>query len=395
MTRVTRYVLSELLKVFLLTLIGMTMVMLIVGVAHEAIRQGLGLGPIVKLIPYAIPNALRFAVPGTILFATCSVYGRMSASNEITAIKSLGISPVKLIMPALILAFLVSLSGVWLNDLAVSWGRKGMQRVIFHSLEQIAYGLLRTQRSYSNGQFSINVKRVEDRKLILPTIYIYTSEDSEPKFVTAQEAELRLDSDKEVLSITLTNGLISVGEETKLEFPDTIKLDIPLTLATLKGAGGGSPSSCPLWRIASEIQQQKADIQAMQQRLAAEAALQMMTGELESLTDSQWSRRNRQLSDATVRLHRLETEPWRRWAAGFSCLFFVMVGAPLAIRMRNADLWSSFAMCFLPVLVVYYPLLAFGVERAKSGALPPCSVWVGNIIFGLVGFWLLRRTLRN
>jgi lipopolysaccharide export system permease protein len=63
--------------------------------------------------------------------------------------------------------------------------------------------------------------------------------------------------------------------------------------------------------------------------------------------------------------------------------------------MRNADLWSSFAMCFLPILVVYYPLLAFGVEQAKSGDLPPCTVWVGNLLFGLIGFWLLRRTLRN
>jgi lipopolysaccharide export system permease protein len=395
MTKVTRYILGELLKIFLVTLTGMTMLMLIVGVAHEAIRQGLGFEPILKLIPYAIPNALRFAVPGTILFATCSVYGRMSASNEITAIKSLGISPVKLITPALILAFLVSLSGVWLNDLAVTWGRKGMQRVILHSVEQIAYGLLRTQRSYSNDQFSINVKRVEDRKLILPTIYVHTSEDSEPTFVTAQEAELRLDSDKEVLSITLTNGLISVGDETKMKFPDTIKHEIPLTLATLKGERKGSPSTCPLWQIASEIQQQEADIQALQQRLAAEAALQMMTGEMESLTGDHWSRQHRQLDDAATRLHRLETEPWRRWATGFSCLFFVMVGAPLAIRMRNSDLWSSFAMCFLPVLVVYYPLLAYGVERAKSGDLPPCSVWGGNVIFCVLGFWLLRRTLRN
>jgi lipopolysaccharide export system permease protein len=395
MKRVTRYVLGELLKVFLITLTGMTLLMLIAGVAHEAIRQGLGLEPIVKLIPYALPNALRFAVPGTILFATCSVYGRMSASNEITAIKSLGISPIATITPVLILAFFVSLGGVWLNDLAVSWGRKGMQRVILHSVEKIAYGLLRTQRSYSNAQFSINVKRVDDRRLILPTIYIHTSEDSPPTFVSAQEAELQLDSETEVLSITLTNGLISVGDQTEMRFPDTIKHEIPLTLATLNGDDRESPSSCPLWRIGPEIEKQKADMQALKERFAAEAALQMMTGEMDALTDDDWKRRNRQLDDAVFRLHRLQTEPWRRWATGFSCLFFVMVGAPLAIRMRNADLWSSFAMCFLPILVVYYPLLALGVDCAKSGDLPPCSVWVGNVIFGLVGFWLLRRTLRN
>ena len=73
--------------------VGMTVLMLTVGLAQEAIRQGLGPIPILRLIPYAIPNALRFAVPGTILFATCSVFGRMAAANEITTLKSLGISP--------------------------------------------------------------------------------------------------------------------------------------------------------------------------------------------------------------------------------------------------------------------------------------------------------------
>ncbi len=394
MTQITRYVLSELLKVFLVTLAGMTALMLIAGVAQEALRQGLGIEPILKLIPYAIPNALRFAVPGTILFAVCSVFGRMSASNEITALKSLGISPVKVIIPALILAFLISLVGVWMNDLAVSWGRKGMQRVVVQSIEQIAYGLLRTQRSYSNQRFSINVKRVEGRKLIRPTICLRSSDGELPTEVTAMEAELRLDSDKGVLSIALTNGQISVGNQVTMEFPDTIEHEIPLTDATLKGSGGG-PSSCPLWRIAREIRQQEEHIETLRQEMATDAAYQMMTGDFQQLSDPEWVQRNRALDNADLRIHRLETEPWRRWATGFSCLFFVMVGAPLAIRMRNADIWSSFAVCFLPILVVYYPLLAFGLDRAKSGELPPYSVWMGNVILGLAGYWLLRRLLRH
>jgi lipopolysaccharide export system permease protein len=81
----SRYILSELLKVFLVTLLGMTLVLLLAVIAQEAIRQGLGLLPILRLVPYFLPNALVYAVPGTILFAVCSVYGRMSADNEIIA----------------------------------------------------------------------------------------------------------------------------------------------------------------------------------------------------------------------------------------------------------------------------------------------------------------------
>ncbi len=394
MSKLTRYVVSELLKVFLVTLTGMTFLMLVVGLAQEAIRQGLGPMPVLRLIPYAIPNALRFAVPGTILFATCSVYGRMAAANEITAIKSLGISPLVVVKPAWLLAFFISLVAVWMNDLAVTWGQQGMRRVILHSVEQIAYGMLRTQRSYSCNRFSINVKRVDGRILVLPTICIQSKDGSPPTVLTAQEAELKSDPEQNVLSLRLTNGRVTVGERANMIFPDTIEPQIPLSEASRTGDASGSPSQCPLWRIGGEIRQQEAQIESLRQELAADAACQLLTGDFASLTHESWAAKLSRVHDAVIRIHRLETEPWRRWANGFSCLFFVMIGAPLAIRMRNADIWSSFAVCFLPILLLYYPLLALGVDRAKAGELPPYSVWLGNVILAAVGLWTLRKVLR-
>lgn len=394
MSKLTRYVVSELLKVFLVTLTGMTFLMLIVGLAQEAIRQGLGPMPVLRLIPYAIPNALRFAVPGTILFATCSVYGRLAAANEITAIKSLGISPLVVVKPAWLLAFFVSLVAVWLNDVAVSWGQQGMRRVILNSVEQIAYGMLRTQRSYSCNRFSINVKRVDGRTLVLPTICIESKDGSPPMVVTAQKAELRSDPEQNLLSLRLTNGRVTFGERVTMTSPDTEEVQIPLSEASRSGDLSGGPSQCPLWRIGAEIRAQEEHIQSLRREMAAEAAFQMLTGDLASLTHASWAGKINRVNEAVIRIHRLETEPWRRWANGFSCLFFVMIGAPLAIRMRNADIWSSFAVCFLPILILYYPLLALGVDRAKLGEFPPYSVWLGNVILAAVGLWTLRKVLR-
>ena len=167
---IPRYITAELLKVFLTTLTVFTFVMTLAGVAQEAIRQGLGPVTILRLIPYTLPNALVFALPGTILFSACSVFGRLSASNELTAIKSLGISPAVVIRPALLLAFLVSLGTVWLIDIAFSWGYAGIQRVVLDSAEEIAYSVLRTQHAYRTKQFSIAVARVVDRRLLRVTI---------------------------------------------------------------------------------------------------------------------------------------------------------------------------------------------------------------------------------
>jgi lipopolysaccharide export system permease protein len=71
-----------------------------------------------------------------------------------------------------------------------------------------------------------------------------------------------------------------------------------------------------------------------------------------------------------------------------------MVGVPLAILWRKADVMSTFAVCFIPILCLYYPLLAFGLDRAKAGALPPYTVWAANLLLVAIGLYLLRRVIR-
>jgi len=390
----SRYILLELFRVFLVTMVGMTTLILLAGVAQEAIRQGLGLVPILRLIPYFLPHALVFAVPGTILFATCSVYGRMSADNELVAAKSLGISPAAFLTPGLILAFLVSMAAVWLNDVAASWGQQGIHRVVLQSVEQIAYGMLRTQRSYSTRQFAINVMDVRGRKLVRPTLTFHSSDDSHPFTLTAEEAELRLNPVKNTLSIVVTNSDIDWGDNGG-HWPGQAVQEIPLTAAAQKGGHVDNPSDCAMHEVAERLAVQRQTIQQLQQQAASRAAVQMISGNFPSLTAADWSHTHALIVDAKNHMFKLHLVPWRRWANGFSCLFFVLVGAPLAIRLRNADIWTSFGLCFLPILLVYYPLLMYGLDRAKCGALPPYSVWLGNLVLAAVGSWLVYKVMKR
>ncbi len=391
---ISSYILRELLKVFLITLGGMTVLMLIVGVGQEAVRQGLGPEPILRLVPYAVPNALRFAIPGTMLFAACSVFGRMAADNEIVALKSLGISPMKVVAPALILAFLISLVAVWLNDLAVSWGRHGMQRVVLHSVEQIIYGMLRNQGAYRTRRFSVSVKNVDERRLIHPMISLHSDNDKPPIVLTAREAELRLNAQQGTLSIQMTDGEVTMGDQLTMVFPDTIQHEIPLNEARHRAGSMTHLAHLPMRFMPVEIERHQQALEEMRQRYALEASYALLIGDFANLSDPEWETRHREIRNADERVHRLKTEPWRRWANGFSCLFFVLVGVPLAIRMRNSDLWTTFAVVFLPILLVYYPMLVLGVDYAKVGAIPPYSVWAGNLVLGVIGIHLMRKIIR-
>jgi len=390
---ITRYVTAELLKVFLATLTVFTLLMTMVGLAQEAVRQGLGLLPIVRIIPYTLPNALVFALPGTILFSVCSVFGRMSASRELVALKSLGISPTAVVRPALALAFLVSLITVWLVDVAFSWGHAGIQRVILESAEEIAYGVLRTQRSYSTRQFSITVGRVDGYRLLQTTVTIRRP-GGQDVTMTAREAQLHAAVEENALKITLTDGFVEIGSRAVIRFPDTEEHLIPLTTREEREQAALHPSHMQLCRISDAKQEQRERIERCEQSLAADAGYQLLTGDFQLLADAAWQRRLSGLHRERQRLHRLETEPFRRWASGFSCLAFVIVGVPLAIRLRNADFMTTFGVCFLPILIVYYPLFAFGLDRAKLGLLPPYFVWLGNLVCLLIGVWQLRKVAR-
>jgi lipopolysaccharide export system permease protein len=136
-------------------------------------------------------------------------------------------------------------------------------------------------------------------------------------------------------------------------------------------------------------------IDQLEQMMAGRTALGLLSGRMEQTTPAAVHWERHELGRARERLRGIDVEPWRRWANGFSCLCFVLVGAPMAIRMRNADFLTSFFLCFLPILVVYYPLFILGVDQAKDGTVPPIAVWLGNALVALWGWWLLRGVIRT
>ncbi len=391
----TRYICLELAKVFLVTLSSMTALMLMVGLVQEAVRENLTPLTILQLIPFVLPNALCFAIPGTALFSTCLVLGRMSAANEVVAVKSAGLSPTAFVWPILVMAFVLSMFTVYLNDLAVSWGRKGVYRVVLHSVEKTIYAVLNAQHCYQSGSVSIFVDDVVDRKLVRPVVQIYQDDEEGDIQFTAESAELSIDPDRDDLVFSVHNALAkSSGDGFNLVMPDG-EVPIPLRVATRKQERSESPSNLPLRNMRQETLRQTRFNETRRRQLAMQAAFQMLGGDFVSLTHPRWKSQIENLSVGHDRVFRLQTEPWRRWANGFSCFCFVLVGAPLSILMRKSDFWNTFALCFVPILFAYYPLLMFGVGQAKGGDLPPPVVWLGNVVLLGVGWWFMKRLVRH
>ena len=392
-TRLTRYILAEIMKIFVVALIALTLLILLIGVGRTLLREGLGPLAIVKLLPFVLPISLQFAFPATALFAVSCVYGRMAGDGEVATVKASGISPLKILQPALVFAFLLSPIAVYMSDLAVSWGRPGVNRVVMLSIEDIVYRKMRSQHSYTDEGFSIHVDDVEGRCLKYPTVTV-NSGGARVEF-RAREGRLTLDAENETLLLELTDSCWERGDAIQAMVPGKTKVPIPLsrTIRTPSQAET-RPSELPLRLIEIERLRQDARSHAAVGQLAAHTGFSILTSRTEAIAGGAGQHKMAELEASKNRLTRLRIEPWRRWAEGFSCFFFVLIGAPLAMIARTSDYWTTFGRCFLPTLLLYYPLFILGLNQAKDGAIPPYGVWLGNIALGAIGLILVNRVRR-
>ena len=372
----------------------MTLVISLVFVGQKLIAEDLSYFAVAKLMPYIFLIALQFSVPATILFSVCCVYGRISADNEIIALKSAGISPLCVFRPAIVLGVLLSVPSVWLNDMAVSWAKPAMQLIILRSFEEIIYRGLSSKKAYNSEKgFAIHVQEVKDRWLIKPKIWMQT--DTQLKTIVAERAKISIDRDDDKLVIELVDSFFDINGQNQFSSPRSEIIEMPLNQAAKSGSKGQSPSQYSIGQIPGELARQNGQNIRRREQLATRFAIALASGRYVSLSDHTTHVLGAELADTERTLLRLKTEPMRRWALGFSCLAFVWMGVPLAILIRSADYWWTFGVCFIPILLIYYPIFGLSLEFAKNGTWPASSLWLANVTLALIGTWLMRKIVRT
>lgn len=213
--------------------------------------------------------------------------------------------------------------------------------------------------------------------------------------MTASSGSLVVNPDRHSLQFTLDHGLIDNEGSFKLVDGEKSEYEIPLKSPEDLAKATGNPSHLYLSEIASEIEDQKVKLDELRTDLAIDAVGQWMTGDFVGLTHKTWERNAQKFADEEYRYSRLHVVPHRRWANGFSCLAFALIGIPVAMRLRASNYATTFGICFLPILFLYYPLFMYGLNGAKMGTLPPYAAWLGNVACTAIGVVLLVREIRR
>jgi lipopolysaccharide export system permease protein len=376
-----RYILFELLRIFTLALTGLSGIVVMAGIVQETSQQGLGPEHILMLIPLLLPSTLPYTVPATMLFAVAVVYGRLSGDNEITAIKSAGIPVRVAVWPAVMLSVLASAGVFALHFQYIPHTHNRLRSMVTNESEDFLYAKLRRDLCFNEPGFnySIYVREVHGKRLIGP---IFKQKNERGEYITvasAEEAEIKVDVENRMIIVNLLlgdmirNGLQArfVHQQVEIPFPKKINRN---------------PRARE--RSMMEILQRQVEVDAEIEKRRSELG-RFPTGSTADL------HQRFQFNDLKRERGELRVELAQRPALALGCFFFTLIGCPVAIWFQKSDFLSSFVTCFLPIVLVYYPLHMLAMNLGKEAFNEHLALWMGNAVLGLAGLFLLWRLGRR
>jgi lipopolysaccharide export LptBFGC system permease protein LptF len=104
------YITKELLRIFILAASALTTLLAFCGLFKPLTKAGLDVVQLMKIMFELMPAMLAYSIPLAALYAAVLVYWRMSTDNEVLACRSGGISFGAIVLPALVLGMVISLT---------------------------------------------------------------------------------------------------------------------------------------------------------------------------------------------------------------------------------------------------------------------------------------------
>ncbi|MFO0837991.1 MAG: LptF/LptG family permease [Phycisphaerae bacterium] len=146
LTTLHSYILRELLRNFLLSVIALSTVLTLGGGLFNVIRyEGITGGDLVRILPWLLPIVITFTMPVAAVFSASMVYGRLAADNELLACRAAGINVHRLFFAAILLAIFVTLFTLIFGNFVIPGFMKRIDRFARANIAQIAYQQLRSK----------------------------------------------------------------------------------------------------------------------------------------------------------------------------------------------------------------------------------------------------------
>ncbi len=363
---IDRYIFQEIAFPFILILCILTFVLLmgkILQIMDLFINKGVGFFSIVKIIIFLMPSFMLFTIPIALLISVLIAVGRLSSDNEITALKTSGISLLQMYYPVAVASMITFVLTLLISYFILPQSNFSTKRLLFNLVQQNAQiGIKEKVFNDDFKGFLIYADKVPHDKNYMEGIIVSDKRIiGEQNTILAQKAILQSDQESMMVKLKLENGSIhtvsaNLKNYRKIDFKSyDLILDLSNVLASFDES--------------------------------AKSGKEMTISEL---------LRNAGKKEGNVKKRReLLVEMHNRFAIPTACILFGLLALPLGIRSQRSVKAKGFATGL--IIVTLYYLLRIGAEAvAVNGHLPVAiCVWTPNLLFSLVGICLFYLHYRE
>ena len=172
--------------------------------------KGLSADVIIELIFYATINMIPLGLPLALLLAGIMTMGNMGENFELQAMKSAGMSLMRIMQPLIIVTLFVSVGSFFLVNNLVPYAYK-RSMIILSDIKRQKQVLEFKDGLFFNGideNMSIRVEHQDPETGLLHNVLIYDNRSQGGNMTTtiAETGYIRLSDDKKFLLVTLYNG---------------------------------------------------------------------------------------------------------------------------------------------------------------------------------------------
>jgi len=176
---------------------------------NDLIGKGLELGVIAKFMMYLSTSMVPLALPLALLMAALMTFGNLGEFNELTALKSSGISLQRIMMPLIIVTLLISIGAFFFSNYVLPVANLKM-RALLYDIQRKKPEFQILEGVFYNGieGYSIRIGQRNHKSGMLYDIRIYDhSQRHGNAYVTyADSGTMKLTADERYLMITLYSG---------------------------------------------------------------------------------------------------------------------------------------------------------------------------------------------
>jgi lipopolysaccharide export system permease protein len=358
---IDRYILTELLKIFFISIFAMTMVLYLdkfLFMAEMIVNRGVSFLELVLMMVYISPAFLAVTIPMAVLMASVVTFNQFSANNEWVAMKACNISFIQLMKPVLFFSLIAYLMANIIMFWALPWGNQSYKVLVYDIIKNRANVDIKPNvfnRDFKN--LILLVKEHQQNSLLKGVFIADTSKEGSPQIITSDQG------------VILSN-------------PKTLKIQLKLDRGTIHQLSneGGDYQTLNFDRY--DINLSLPDTERLEKKA--------LVGNRE-LSFTQIREKIVEMKQKGLPTSGPEVELSKKFSIPFTCLLFAFLGAPLGIKSSRSGKSGSFGVT-LAVIMFYYVGLILTQNLGRIGKLHSyTSVWIPNIILITVVIYVIYK----